>query len=87
MVEIGHRLGSLRKSRGLTQAEAAQRADLGRNTLYRAEHGDNPTLLTVIRLLRIYGELSSLESFAPEPDVSPMDRLRARRAGKTKPRA
>jgi len=85
--EIGRRLGSLRKSCGLTQADAAERADLGRNTLSRAERGDNPTLLTVIRLLRTYGELSALESLVPEPEVSPMDRLRARKAGKAEPRA
>ena len=77
---IGQRLGALRKARGLTQAEAAERAGLGRNTLYRAEQGDNPTLQTVIRLLRVYGRLEALDAFIPEPEVSPMARLRARRA-------
>jgi len=79
--EIGRRLESLRKARGLTQTDAAERAGLGRNTLYRAERGDNPTLLTVVRLLRVYGALSSLRSFIPEPEISPMARLRARKAG------
>ena len=77
--EIGTRLEALRKSRGLTQTKAAQRAGLARNTLYRAEHGDNPTLHTVIRLLRAYGRLAALESFIPVPEISPMDRLRKRR--------
>ena len=58
--DIGARLAALRKGSGLTQSEVAERAGLGRNTLYRAEHGDNPTLQTVIRLLRVYGRLAAL---------------------------
>ena len=80
--EIGARLEALRKSLGLTQTVAAERAGLGRNTLYRAEQGDNPTLHTVIRLLRTYGRLATLESFIPGPEISPMARLRARKRGR-----
>lgn len=76
---IGGRLEGLRKARGLTQTEAAERAGIGRNTLYRAERGDNPTLHTVIRLLRAYGRLNALENFIPKPEISPMARLRERK--------
>lgn len=76
--EIGSRLRGLRKARGLNQTEAAERAGIGRNTLYRTEHGENPTLHTIIRLLRAYGRLNALESFIPEPEISPMARLRER---------
>ncbi len=79
---IGGRLEALRKARGLTQSVAAERAGLSRNTLYRAERGDNPTLLTVIRLLRVYGRLAALESFIPAPELSPMARLRERKEKK-----
>lgn len=79
MEMIGGRLEALRKARGLTQSEAADRAGLGRNTLYRAEQGNNPTLHTVIRLLRVYGRLAALESFIPAPELSPMARLRERK--------
>lgn len=79
---IGGRLKALRRARGLTQTEAAERAGLGRNTLYRAEQGDNPTLLTLIRLLRVYGRLAALEDFIPTPEISPMARLRARKGKK-----
>lgn len=76
--EIGRRLAALRQSRGLTQADAAERAGMSRNTLYRAERGDNPTLHTVIRLLRTYGRLPALDAFVPAPEISPMARLRER---------
>ena len=80
MTSVGARLEALRKSRELTQTEVAERAGLGRNTLYRAEQGDNPTLQTIIRLLRTYGRLGALTTFIPAPEISPMARLRTRKA-------
>ena len=80
--ELGRRLALLRKASGLTQAQAAERAALDRSTVSRAEQGDNPNLLTLVRLLRVYGRLGALESFIPEPGVSPMQLIReARRRG------
>jgi len=76
---LGRRLATLRKAAGLNQAEAAGRGGLDRSTVSRAEGGDNPTLLTVIRLLRVYGRLSALDAFIPEPEVSPMALIRARK--------
>lgn len=76
---LGERLRALRKARGLTQAEAARRADLARSTVSEAEGGNNPTLQTLVRLLRVYGSLEALRSFIPEPELSPMARLRARK--------
>jgi transcriptional regulator with XRE-family HTH domain len=77
---VGSRLMALREAAGLTQMEVAERAGIGRSTLHRAEHGENPTLQTVVRLLRVYGKLEALDGFIPEPPISPMDRLRQRRA-------
>jgi transcriptional regulator with XRE-family HTH domain len=82
MVEIGHRLRALRKATGLSQTEAAGRAALDRSTVSRAENGDNPTLRTLIRLLRVFGRLDALETFIPVPEVSPMALVRQGRAGR-----
>lgn len=76
---IGERLRALRKARDLSQAEAAERAGLARSTVVEVERGDNTTLQTVIRLLRVYGRLGALESFIPAPEISPMARLRRRK--------
>lgn len=76
MKEVGRRLKSLRGD--LNQAEAAVRAGLARPTVSRAENGDNPTLDTIIRLLRVYGRLDVLEGFIPPIAVSPMRLLRDR---------
>ncbi len=80
MRELGRRLAALREAQRLTMLEAAERAALSRQTLYRAERGQNPTLLTIVRLLRVYGRLAALESFIPESEISPMAVLEERRA-------
>lgn len=77
--ELGRRLRRLRAGRDLTMEEAAQDAGLSAKTVSRAERGENPTLLTVLRLLRVYGRVAALDQFIPEPEVSPMALLRRRR--------
>lgn len=81
VAELGRRLALVRKAAGLNQTEAAERSGLDRSTVSRAEQGDNPTLLTVVRLLRVYGRLGALDSFIPEPGVSPMQLVREARRG------
>ena len=78
---IGTRLRALRGGEPISLV--AGRSGLNKETVSRAEHGDNPTLLTVVRLLRTYGRLGALDAFVPEPDISPMAliRTRARRGG------
>lgn len=80
--QLGARLRALRESQRLTASEAAHAAGLARRTLYRAERGQNPTLLTVVRLLRLYGRLDALEAWIPEPEVSPMALLQERDRGR-----
>jgi transcriptional regulator with XRE-family HTH domain len=81
MEDIGRRLRALRGS--MDQVEAARRAGLTRQTVSRAERGDNPTLATLLRLLRAYGRVNALDSFVPAPEISPMELLRARRRSRT----
>ncbi|MEX2471643.1 MAG: helix-turn-helix transcriptional regulator [Gemmatimonadota bacterium] len=75
---VGRRLRALRKARGLTLEETARATGLHPTTVSRAEHGDNPTLLTVVRLLRAYGRLAAIDGFIPEAGVSPMALVRER---------
>ncbi len=78
MRELGRRLKALRKARGYSQAEAARLSGIGRRTLYSAEQGENPTLLTLVRLLRTYSRLGALDAFIPAPEVSPIQELERR---------
>ena len=80
--ELGRRLRVLRKSQKRTIVDVAREAGLDRETVSRAERGDNPTLLTLLRLLRVYGRLNALEDFIPEPLPSPLEALERRRGGR-----
>lgn len=77
MEEVGRRLRRLRKAKKLTLVEVAERAGVDRVTVSRAEKGDNPTLHTLTRLLRVYGRLDGLEAMVPEPLPSPLEALDA----------
>jgi transcriptional regulator with XRE-family HTH domain len=77
MRELGRRLRALRGDR--EQQAVAEASGLTRQTVSRAERGLNPTLLTVVRLLRVYGRIGTLDSFIPASAVSPMALLEQRR--------
>jgi putative transcriptional regulator len=85
MQELGARLRALRGDRDIK--DVAENVGLDRGTVASAERGQNPTLRTLIRLLRVYGRLGALEAFIPEPPVSPMSLLmqRKRRRGRRTP--
>lgn len=87
LAELGRRLRRYRLDRQGEGSEAvAERAGLSRVTVEKAERGGNPTLETLVRLLRAYGRLEALDAFLPEPTVSPMEVLR-RGTGQRRQRA
>ncbi|HKJ92303.1 MAG TPA: helix-turn-helix transcriptional regulator [Longimicrobiales bacterium] len=87
LAELGRRLRRYRLDRqGESSVSVAEAAGLSRVTVEKAERGGNPTLETLVRLLRAYGRLDALEAFLPEPTVSPMEVLR-RGTGRRRQRA
>ncbi len=82
LAHLGERLAMLREREGLTLEDASTAAGLHSATVWRAEQGRNPTLLTVVRLLRVYGRLEDLSVLVPEAPPSPirsLERAGARR--------
>lgn len=72
LIELGDRLRRYRLQQNRTVAEMAADAGVGFSTARRAESGANPTLETLVKLLRALGRLDALESFLPTPVVSPI---------------
>lgn len=72
LAELGQRLQRYRLQQNRTLADVARQAGVGLRTAARAEAGQNPTLATVIKLLRALGRLEALHAFLPEPLVSPI---------------
>ncbi len=82
--ELGNRIRSLRLRRNMTQQQVADAAALSLNAVKSVESGKGK-LLTLIAVLRELGALDALNSFIPEPLISPMQL--AQQQGKKRQRA
>jgi transcriptional regulator with XRE-family HTH domain len=87
---IGERLAGIRLSKNLTQEQVAKEAGLGLRTVQRLELGATATQLSgFVRVCRVLGLVERLDTFIPEPAVSPIAQLKLqgrkrRRASGTK---
>ncbi len=70
--EMGNRLKNHRLDLNLTQEEVASRSGLSRRTITAIENGEGSTLGTLIAMLRALNALDTLESFLPDPGISPI---------------
>lgn len=74
--ELGTRIARRRIERGMTQAEAAEQAGVGKRTIERIEAGGDMQLTTLIRLLRVLDLTTHLDQLIPETPISPMEMLK-----------
>ncbi len=84
--EIGARLQGFRLQQNVTQAELAETAGVGHATVKRAEAGENIRLQTIVKILRALGRVEALDSFLPEPLVSPIRLADQRERGRQRAR-
>jgi transcriptional regulator with XRE-family HTH domain len=75
---LGERIGRYRIEAGLTQAELAERAGIGKRTVERMEAGLGVELVTLIRVLRTLNILEAFERLLPELPPSPIAQLELR---------
>lgn len=75
---LGERIERYRIEAGLTQAELADRAGLGKRTLERIEAGRGAELVTLIRVLRALDALEGFDRILPELPPSPIEQLKLR---------
>lgn len=85
LAEIGARLRGYRLQQNRLLREVAATAGVGLRTAASAEAGENPTLATVIKLLRALGRLDTLDAFLPPALPSPIEM--AKRSGRVRERA
>jgi transcriptional regulator with XRE-family HTH domain len=76
--EIGERLAQRRIEIGLTQANLATQAGVGRATVERLEAGRSTQMASFVRILRVLGLLEGFLGLVPEPGPGPMDLLKKR---------
>lgn len=83
--ELGLRISRYRLNKNMTQEALAAEAGVSRPAVQRVESGTTIQLFKLIRILRALNLVGNLESFAPEPAVSPLQQLKMR--GKIRQRA
>lgn len=69
---IGLRLARERIRKGLTQAELAKEAGIGKRTLERLENGESVQLGSFVRVLGQLDLLDRLIALLPDPQPSPI---------------
>lgn len=69
--ELGSRIRALRLRKNVTQKELAEATTLSLNAIKSLESGRGK-LSTLIAILRALGALDHLNSFIPEPSISPI---------------
>lgn len=70
--ELGHRLKVLRIRLNLSQDQLGESCDLSVSTIKRMESGTGK-LSSFIAIMRALNSLGELDSFLPEPSISPME--------------
>jgi transcriptional regulator with XRE-family HTH domain len=75
---LGERIARYRIEAGMTQAEFAERAGVGKRTVERIEAGLGVELVTLIRVLRTLNIVEGFERLLPELPPSPIAQLELR---------
>src|SRR6266852_7696288 len=75
--EVCTNLKRMRLNKNLSQEELAKRSGLNRVTISRMEAGRAATLLTLVQVLRALDKLELLNAFSEEPEISPLQLLKA----------
>ena len=83
--EITKRIKQKRLNSNITQQELAKQTGLHVQTIKNFESGKSTKLITLIQILRVFGELDALDNFVQAPGVSPVELLKLK--GKERERA
>src|SRR5262245_5075218 len=75
--ELGAQVRSQRIRLRLTQEELASAAGVARKAVMRLETGGNPTVHTLLAVLRAIGRADWVRTLAPAVRISPMELLRS----------
>jgi transcriptional regulator with XRE-family HTH domain len=76
LAEIGDRIQKQRLNQNVTQIEVAEKAGVARSVVQKIERGEDVMFLGLIRVLRALGLLDQLDTFLPDPGISPLQLVR-----------
>lgn len=84
--QMGQKIKSLRLRQNLTQASLAEQAQVSLTTLKKIEKGDISYLDSLMRVLRVLGELDVFSPLIKEDEMSPNEYFEFVEASKKKQR-
>lgn len=84
---LGEQFRAQRLADDIDQISLAKRANVSLSALKALEAGKGSSLRTVVRVARALDRLDWIEDFYPEPEVSPMDVVRAEKRARRPQRA
>ncbi len=76
--EMGRRIKRKRLERNLTQQEIAELAGINRTTVSDLERGKPFGILTLLQVLRALNALDAVDTFLPDPGISPLQLAKMR---------
>ncbi len=72
LIQIGRFTQNSRLQQNKTQHQLAEEAGISRSTISQLELGKGATLLSLIKILRVLGQLAVLQGFEIEQKISPL---------------
>ncbi len=76
MIELGRRIVQARINVGYSQEKLAEQAGIAKRTMERLESGMQVQSRSLIRVLRVLGQLENLDVLIPPVETSPMQALK-----------
>jgi transcriptional regulator with XRE-family HTH domain len=76
LTTIGQFIQDIRLQQNKTQLQLAAEAGINRSTLSQIENGNGGTMLTLIQILRVLGQLQILKNFEADRKISPIQLAR-----------
>lgn len=86
LAQIGEYIRHHRLKINRTQTEVAKDADISRSTLSLLERGETVTTTTLIKVLRVLNELSVMDAFFVQQEISPLAVIEAQKKEKQRAR-
>lgn len=83
---IGEKLKSVRLRQNITQKSLAEEADISLSSVKKIENGEIGSFESLLRVMRVLGELDTIQSLITEERLSPSEYYELVNAGKNSSR-
>lgn len=69
--ELGEKIRAMRRKAGISQQQLADEIGFSRISISEIERGQNTSVTTLIRILKVFGKADEFEALFNIPEISP----------------